>query len=306
MIEESEASVENSEEGGMGDAEADAEDTAGDSTEDVAGDSAGTDEGWADAEPEETVESADTEADAESEETVEADDTDESENEETAEETAEANPKAIKPEISFPLEQHTCDSIINLVFSIYSKGSLISKSTGGIFTASQDLVDKLRSTESGGKEDVIKAIQEDGGLAGISFDESRVTFDGFAPTADPDEVRAWTVLAAAINKNAIEQGHIRAKTADESNEKYAFRTWLTRIGLKGADTKMERKILYRNLSGHTTFRTENDREKWNAMMRAKKERENLAADRAETGTPTIPDAGAPAETDTAEIIDSAE
>ena len=69
---------------------------------------------------------------------------------------------------------------------------------------------------------------------------------------------------------------------------------------------MERKILYRNLSGHTAFRTENDREKWNAMMRAKKERENLAADRAETGTPTIPDAGAPAETDTAEIIDSAE
>ena len=184
-----------------------------------------------------------------------------------------ADPNAIKPEVSFPLEKHRLESIINLVFAIYSKGSLISKSTGGAFTATKELVEKLQASDFGSKEDVIKAVQEDGGLSGISFDEEKVTFDGFIPTADPDEVKAWTALAAAINRNAIEQKHVRAKEADETNEKYAFRTWLTRIGLKGKDTKAERKLLYRNLSGHTAFRTEEDREKWNAMMKAKKEKQ---------------------------------
>ena len=193
--------------------------------------------------------------------------------------STEPDPEAMKPEISFPLEKHGRDSIINLVFTIYSKGSLISKSTGGAFKATKELVEKLQASDPGGKEDAIKAIQEDGGLSGISFDEEKATFDGFIPTADPEEARAWTALAAAINRNAIEQKHVRPKEADGPNEKYAFRTWLTRIGMKGTDTKMERKILYRNLSGHTAFRTEEDREKWNAMMKAKREaREAGSAD----------------------------
>ena len=183
----------------------------------------------------------------------------------------------VKLEVSFPLDRHRRDSVINLVSAIYSKGSLISKSTGGTFAASKELVEKLQAAGAGSMEDAVRTIEESGGLSGVSFSEGKVTFDGFIPTSDPEEARAWTALAAAVNRNAIGQKHIRARETDEANEKYAFRTWLTRIGLKGADTKTERRILYKNLSGHTAFRTEGDREKWNAMMKAKKEREKADA-----------------------------
>ena len=85
------------------------------------------------------------------------------------------------------------------------------------------------------------------------------------------EVRAWTTLAASINKACIKQKHVRANRTDETNEKFAFRTWLTRLGMNGPDLKEERGILYRNLSGHTAFRTEADAQKWAARQQEKRD-----------------------------------
>ena len=188
------------------------------------------------------------------------------------EDEMEEDRSMIKPEISFPMDGHRKDSIVNLVCTIFSKGALISKSTGGTFTASGELVKRLHEEGVASREDAIRIIEEtEGGLVGISFSDGKVNFDGFPETDSPDEVRAWTGLSAAINKNAIEQKHVRANETDVENEKYAFRTWLTRLGMKGADTKEDRKLLYRKLDGHTAFRTEADREKWKAAMKARKE-----------------------------------
>ena len=46
--------------------------------------------------------------------------------------------------IRFPLYQHNAISIRNLVFTIYSRGSLMSKATGGYFYVSDDLVNDLQ------------------------------------------------------------------------------------------------------------------------------------------------------------------
>ena len=180
-------------------------------------------------------------------------------------------PEAIKPSISFPLAAHRAESIVNLVCSIYSRGNLLSKATGGVFNASEDLVDSLQMVSGrAGKEEVLRIIRDEGGLNGVSFTEDKVVFDGFPETTDTDAIRAWTVLSAAINKNAIKQIHVRAKEVDESNEKFAFRTWLTRLGMNGKDLRAERNILYRNLSGHTAFRTDKDEEKWKKRQAAKR------------------------------------
>ena len=180
-------------------------------------------------------------------------------------------PEAIKPSISFPLAAHRAESIVNLVCSIYSRGNLLSKATGGVFSASEELVDSLQMVSGrAGKEEVLRIIRNEGGINGVSFTEDKVVFDGFPETTDTDAIRAWTVLSGAINKNAIKQIHVRAKEVDETNEKFAFRTWLTRLGLNGKDLRAERNILYRNLSGHTAFRTNKDEEKWKKRQAEKR------------------------------------
>ena len=181
--------------------------------------------------------------------------------------------RAAKVSISFPLEKHTPDSICNLVFTIYSKGGLISKATQGTFQASEALVEALQSGSIIRKEEVLEAIKSAGkdSLQGLTFEDGKVTFDGFPATDDPDVRKAWIELSTAINKTAIRQNHVRPKKTDESNERFAFRTWLTRLGMNGADLKAERNILYRHLSGHTAFRTAEDQERWTKRQNEKRD-----------------------------------
>lgn len=191
-----------------------------------------------------------------------------------AEQTAEeANPAPEKTAISVPLGRHRAESIKNLVFTIYSKGDLISKATGGSFSASDRLVEELKSGNTIRMEEVIGAIHGagEGELTGLTIEDDKVTFDGFPLTDDPGLIKAWTALAAAINKAAIKQNHVRAKKTEEENEKFAFRTWLTRIGMNGSDLKEERSILYQNLSGHTAFRTPEDQERWTKRQNEKRD-----------------------------------
>lgn len=193
------------------------------------------------------------------------------------ESTDEGNPT--KPIISFPLSDHNVESIRNLVFTIYSRGKLLSKATGGDFFASEALVEDLqRGVGFNSIEKVLAFIErvKTEEFRGISFEheekgEGKVKFDGFPETSDTKVVQAWTVLADAINKNTIKQHHVRAKKVDDTNEKFSFRTWLTRLGLNGSDLKIERNILYRNLSGHTAFRNEEAQRRWTERQKAKQE-----------------------------------
>ena len=219
------------------------------------------------------VEEAEPSGERETEEATEADQSEGQvlEQEEPAGETEENDAQAVKPTISFPMDRHSPESIINLVNTIYTKGALISKSTGGSFSAAQELVEELKEAHYIRTEDVTGLINEEGGLTGLSFKDGKVTFDGFPETADPETVRAWTALAASVNKACIKQKHVRANRTDETNEKFAFRTWITRLGMNGPDLKEERGILYRNLSGHTAFRTEADAQKWAARQQEKRD-----------------------------------
>ena len=173
---------------------------------------------------------------------------------------------------SFPLADHRPESIINLVSTIYTRGKLISKATGGTFFAKEELVDILQvSGWHTTLESVLSIIMGEGGLGGLSFTEDNAIFDGFPATTDTDTVHAWQALCEAINRNAIKQAHVRAKEIDDTNERFAFRTWLTRLGMNGPELKKERLLLYRNLSGNTAFRTDKDLGKWKARKAAKRQ-----------------------------------
>ena len=191
----------------------------------------------------------------------------------TAEEADTHGSDTVKPEISFPLSRHRPESVCNLVYTIFSKGKLLSKSTGGDFSASERLVNTLRNFGMFTRiEQVLEVVRQAGvnELHGIDFTEDRIIFDGFPETSDPLVIRAWMKLSEAINRQAINQLCVRAKETQETNEKFAFRTWLIRLGLNGPELKQERNILYKNLSGHTAFRTPADEEKWKARQAVKR------------------------------------
>ncbi len=192
--------------------------------------------------------------------------------------TADYEVHALKPEISMPLTDHTGVSVCNLVNTIYSRGKLISKATGGTFEASEELVDTLRlEGASVTREAIIDVIKDNkDSLTGISFTDDCVVFDGFPETDDPNEIRAWTRLASAINEYSIKQKRVLAKKVDDTNEKFSLRTWMTRLGMNGQGLKTARSVLYRNLSGHTAFRTDEDAEKWKTRQKVRNEAKKAA------------------------------
>ncbi len=72
---------------------------------------------------------------------------------------------------------------------------------------------------------------------------------------DADEVKTYTHLIAALCDMARNQKRITAKEKATDNDKYAFRCFLLRLGFIGAEFKEERKILLRNLSGNSAFKS---------------------------------------------------
>lgn len=72
---------------------------------------------------------------------------------------------------------------------------------------------------------------------------------------DADEVKTYTHLIVALCDMARNQKRITAKEKATDNDKYAFRCFLLRLGFIGTEFKDERKILLRNLSGNSAFKS---------------------------------------------------
>lgn len=206
------------------------------------------------------------------EETAGADETVSAETEGT--ETAEPTDNADAPDsltISLPMAHHSVDSLRRLINLIYSRGPLLTKSTGGAFGCDRELITALDDAGIVKMEDLISMVTEHGGLTGLTFDDSKVNFTGFPMTDDSDRSKAFMQLASLMNKHAIEMKRIQAKEVNDENEKYAFRIWLLRIGMNSDEYKTTRKVLMQNLSGHTAFRTKAEEEKWKARQQAKRD-----------------------------------
>ena len=209
------------------------------------------------------------EDEAETDEVTEPEDADEDE----AETETDGFPIAVT--IEFPLTDHTLQSLTNLICMIHSRGALISKATAGEFYADQTLVDDIAGHNFRSIYELIAFIREweetNPELQGIRFADDKLIFDGFGAAPDAEHVQTFTKLAAAMNKMAITQKRVQAKDVDDSNEKYAMRIWLVRIGFGGADHKTDRRILMENLSGHSAFRNDEEKAKWTERQKAKRE-----------------------------------
>ena len=142
----------------------------------------------------------------------------------------EADTGAEQPEaydgltIQMPADGFTPEALNNLHSLIAAKGRLIRKALG---------VDLLP----------------------VQVEADTVSFPWFSGEATAEEVKAYTHLITALCDMARNQKRITAREKDTDNDKYAFRCFLLRLGFIGAEYKEERKILLRNLTGSSAFKS---------------------------------------------------
>jgi len=77
---------------------------------------------------------------------------------------------------------------------------------------------------------------------------------GFNSELHAGKIRAYIVLALALNNQALTQKSASARKPQEENEKFAMRTYLNRIGLIGGEFKSCREHLTAHLDGNSAWR----------------------------------------------------
>ncbi len=81
-----------------------------------------------------------------------------------------------------------------------------------------------------------------------------VELRGFNGTLHAGKIRAYIVLALALNHQALTQKSASSRKVQEENEKFAMRVWLNRIGFIGDEFKSCREHLYQHLDGNAAWR----------------------------------------------------
>lgn len=195
-----------------------------------------------DCEPADRTEDAATEAEQ---------DAPDAEAEESAQEAADA---ATEPDsadetgltVSLPLDGFNPDSLDRLQKLTDSKAALIKKALGA---------DRLT----------------------IQASDGTVRFPWWDTLPAPEETMAFTAFIAALCKMAKESKRVTATEKDVESEKYAFRGFLLRLGFIGADSKNQRKLLLKNLSGSAAFPNKEKADAFSAAQKAKRDAAKVAA-----------------------------
>lgn len=89
----------------------------------------------------------------------------------------------------------------------------------------------------------------------IEITEEKINFTWFPYTTDSDEVAAYTQFISRLCDMARDAKRVSSKPTETDNDKYAFRCFLLRLGFIGKEYKTARKILLRNLTGNSAFRS---------------------------------------------------
>lgn len=89
----------------------------------------------------------------------------------------------------------------------------------------------------------------------IEITEEKISFLWFPYTADSDEIAAYTQFISRLCDMARDAKRVSSKPTETDNDKYAFRCFLLRLGFIGKEYKSARKILLRNLTGNSAFRS---------------------------------------------------
>lgn len=146
--------------------------------------------------------------------------------------------------IVIPLEGHSVSSLKTLMNMIFSKQHLIKNSFN--FEENlieEEIIEKLNTCQS------IEEFRRNLISENIKMDNENISF-----ILTTDLSRAASLFFGLLNEKSKVLRYASPKPTITDNEKYAFRTWLMRLGMVGNEYKETRKELLENLSGNSAFR----------------------------------------------------
>lgn len=88
----------------------------------------------------------------------------------------------------------------------------------------------------------------------IEVTEEEITFPWFTLTGVDGEAAAYAQFITAICQMANEQTRILDKPYDGDNDRFAMRIFMVRLGLKGAEFALARKLMMKHLTGNSGWR----------------------------------------------------
>ena len=174
-------------------------------------------------------------------------------------------------------EPHNAKTLKNFINIIASKNDLLYKALQiqpermrWCQKMDETLVKKIKTRRPKTEEQIKKIWYEGyGGFEDYHYHQSRYHFlnlhsyftgnhtielRGFNSELHAGKIRAYIVLALALNYQALTQRGASSRKPQEENEKFAMRTYLNRIGLIGDDYKNCREHLYKHLDGVAAWR----------------------------------------------------
>ena len=162
-------------------------------------------------------------------------------------------------EVKLNLDDHTADSLKNIINMLYSKQRLIMMAfeTEEAFM-DDEFAEHLSKIEINDLKRLKEGLEEIGtnrcsGFQ-IDFEEQTVTFKLCSPNLNPERIKAFQELCVLIASYAKTLNRASFKQVQDDNPKYALRTWLIRIGMNGSGYKEARKTLLKHLEGSGAFR----------------------------------------------------
>lgn len=115
------------------------------------------------------------------------------------------------------------------------------------------------------KETLIQKALGTNGSPNVRFTErdyaKMAVFDFYETSLEPKKLKGFIQLSAGLTRYAAEHKVIAKEDIPYENEKFAFRTWLVRLGFVGSDFKEARSVFMENLSGNTAWKTKEVQER---------------------------------------------
>ena len=202
-----------------------------------------------------------------------------------------------EPAFSIPLSSlDSLNKMTRLIGELYTYSYLLNKATGMTEPSlyidvrmCDDLAEAISLEEF---RSVMKEfITATDYVRGIELKKDQLVFTCFQNLQDTGDTGMKTAAASLFN---LLSKSITEKTKEKKvnlhkvvvkqpeNEKFAFRSWLTKLGWKGSEGKMERNLLYKNLNGNTAFCTEESKIRWEAKHKKGKKSEPTVAEAVST------------------------
>ncbi len=191
-----------------------------------------------------------------------------------AETTAEAPESAetvteATAEGSAPTEaENAAESVSEGLMEMSTPGLIVSLPKDGFTEAS---IGNLRRMVEAKATLISKALGTD--RITIDTDGDEVSFPWWDRLPTPEETQAYMAFIAAICKAAKEAKRVNAKEREVESERYAFRSFLLRLGFIGPGCAAQRKTLLSRLSGSASFPSS---EKYTAFCASQKEKRDAA------------------------------